>query len=143
MGFLSFRHDRGPVCEKSHFLGGLITVLSSYTDVGIFLIVGAAFVALNLLLGRLLRPHNPYPEKLTPYECGEPTIGQAQGRFHTRYYMFALLFVLFDVEAIFLYPWAIVLRELGTYSFVLMFVFLFMVLDGLLYAWKKGVLKWV
>lgn len=118
-------------------------MLDAYTDVGIFLAVGVIFVFVNMLLGRLLRPHNPYPEKLIPYECGEEPLGDAHGRFHIRYYMFALLFVIFDVEAIFLYPWAVVLRELGTYTFVLMFVFLFMLLDGLVYAWKKGVLRWV
>jgi len=122
---------------------GAKPVLDAYTDVGIFLIVGVVFVFVNMLLGRLLRPHNPYPEKLMPYECGEQPLGDAQGRFHIRYYMFALLFVIFDVESIFLYPWAVVLRELGTYTFVLMFVFLFMLLDGLVYAWKKGVLRWV
>lgn len=130
------------VCEKRHLLGAK-PVLDAYTDVGIFLIVGVVFVFVNMLLGRLLRPHNPYPEKLMPYECGEQPLGDAQGRFHIRYYMFALLFVIFDVESIFLYPWAVVLRELGTYTFVLMFVFLFMLLDGLVYAWKKGVLRWV
>lgn len=118
-------------------------MLDAYTDVGIFLAVGVVFVFVNMLLGRLLRPHNPYPEKLMPYECGEEPLGDAEGRFHIRYYMFALLFVIFDVEAIFLYPWAVVLRELGSYTFVLMFIFLFMLLDGLVYAWKKGVLRWV
>ena len=130
------------VCEKRHLLGAK-PVLDAYTDVGIFLIVGVVFVFVNMLLGRLLRPHNPYPEKLMPYECGEQPLGDAQGRFHIRYYMFALLFVIFDVESIFLYPWAVVLRELGSYTFVLMFIFLFMLLDGLVYAWKKGVLRWV
>lgn len=122
---------------------GASDVLHEYTDVGIFLVVGGLFVLLNLALGRLLRPHNPYPEKLAPYECGEPPVGDARVNFHIRYYMFALLFVIFDVETIFLYPWAVVLRDLGLYAFVLMFIFLFMLLDGLVYAWKKGVLKWV
>ncbi|OUM93628.1 MAG: NADH:ubiquinone oxidoreductase subunit A [Firmicutes bacterium ZCTH02-B6] len=118
-------------------------MVSAYTDVLIFFLVGAAFVALNLTIGRLFRPHNPYPEKLTPYECGEIPVGEGQAPFNIRYYIFALLFVVFDVEVVFLFPWAVVLRELGMYAFVLMVIFLFMLVDGLVYAWKKGVLRWV
>ncbi|MFO7264807.1 MAG: NADH-quinone oxidoreductase subunit A [Limnochordales bacterium] len=118
-------------------------MLSAYTDVAIFFLVGAGFVLVTLAIGRLLRPHNPYPEKLTPYECGEVPIGEGQVPFNIRYYIFALLFVVFDVEVVFLFPWAVVLRELGTYAFVLMVIFLVMLVDGLVYAWKKGVLRWV
>lgn len=118
-------------------------MLEAYTDVAVLLSVGALFVVLNLLVGRLLRPHRPYPEKLTTYECGEVPIGDAHVKFHSRYYIYALVFVVFDVETIYLYPWAVVLREMGVYTFILMFIFLIMLLDGLVYAWKKGVLKWV
>jgi len=118
-------------------------VLEAYTDVAVFLAVGALFVIVNLAVGRLFRPHRPYSEKLTTYECGEQPIGDARVKFHTRYYIYALVFVNFDVETVYLYPWAVVLRELGVYAFILMFIFLIMLLDGLVYAWKKGVLKWV
>src|SRR5690554_5160600 len=101
-----------------------VPMLSAYTDVVIFFVAGAAFVLLTLAIGPLLRPHNPYPEKLTPYECGEITVGEGQVPFNIRYYIFALLFVVFDVEVVFLFPWAVVLRELGMYAFVLMVIFL-------------------
>ncbi len=118
-------------------------MVSSYTDVLMFFLAGIGFVIVTLLIGRLLRPHNPYPEKTAPYECGEIPVGEGQAPFNIRYYIFALLFVVFDVEVVFLFPWAVVLRELGMYAFVLMVIFLFMLVDGLIYAWKKGVLRWV
>lgn len=118
-------------------------MLEGYTDVAVFAAIGSLFVIITMLLGRLFRPHNPYPEKLTTYECGEQPIGGAHVRFHSRYYIYALVFVIFDVETVYLYPWAVVLREMGVYAFILMFIFLIMLLDGLVYAWKKGVLKWV
>lgn len=118
-------------------------MLEAYTDVAVFLVLGAAFVLINMVVGRLIRPHRPYPAKLSSYECGEEAIGDAQINFHSRYYIYALVFVIFDVETIYLYPWAVVLRELGLYAFILMFIFIVMLLDGLVYAWKKGALKWV
>lgn len=118
-------------------------MLEAYTDVAVFFAMGALFTILNLLIGRIFRPHRPYAAKLATYECGEVPVGDAQIRFHSRYYIYALVFVAFDVETVYLYPWAVVLRELGVYAFVLMFIFLIMLLDGLFYAWKKGVLKWV
>lgn len=118
-------------------------MLEGYTDVAVFMLMGAGFVAVNLLVGMLLRPNRPYPEKLTTYECGEVPVGDGQIKFHSRYYIYALVFVVFDVETIYLYPWAVVLQDLGLYAFILMFIFIVMLLDGLLYAWKKGVLKWV
>lgn len=118
-------------------------MLEAYTDVAVFIAMGALFVLLNMLVGKIIRPHRPYAEKLTTYECGEEPIGDAQIKFHARYYIYALVFVVFDVETIYLYPWAVVLREMGLYAFILMAVFLIMLLDGLIYAWKKGALKWV
>lgn len=118
-------------------------MLHAYTDVATFFLVGAIFVGAQMFIGSLLRPHNPYAEKLVPYECGEIPVGDGQIKFHIRYYVFALVFVVFDVETIFLYPWAVVLDSLGFPGLILMFVFIVMLLDGLFYAWKKGVLKWV
>lgn len=118
-------------------------MLEAYTDVAVFLVLGAGFVLVTMLIGILLRPHRPYPEKLTSYECGEVPVGESRIKFHSRYYIYALVFVVFDVETIYLYPFATVLREYGLYALILMAVFIIMLLDGLLYAWKKGVLKWV
>lgn len=118
-------------------------MLEQYTDVAVFLIVGALFVVLNLTVGRLLRPHNPYPAKLTPYECGEVPVGGGNIKFNVRYYIFALIFVVFDVETVFLYPWAVVFEDIGIFAFVVMMLFIFTLVEGLVYAWKKGVLRWV
>lgn len=118
-------------------------MLEQYTDVAVFFIVGALFVVLNLMIGKLLRPHNPYDEKLASYECGEVPVGGGQIKFNIRYYVFALIFVIFDVETVFLYPWAVVFEEMGIFSFVVMMLFVGTLLEGLIYAWKKGVLKWV
>lgn len=118
-------------------------MLEQYTGVAVFLAVGAVFVAVTLLIGRLLRPHNPYPEKLAPYECGEIPVGDGQIKFHIRYYIYALIFVIFDVETVFLYPWAVVFEEIGVFAFVVMMLFIATLVEGLVYAWKKGALRWV
>src|SRR5690606_24665421 len=118
-------------------------MLQQYTSVGVFLTVGALFVAVTLLVGRVLRPHTPYPEKLAPYECGEIPVGGGQVRFNIRSYIFALIFVVFDVETVFLYPWAVVFAEIGLFAFVVMMLFSGTLVEGLVYAWKKGALRWV
>jgi len=118
-------------------------VLEQYTDVAVFMIVGALFIIVTMLAGLIFRPHNPYPEKLTTYECGEIPVGSGQIKFHIRYYIFALIFVVFDVETVFLYPWALVLEEMGLFAFIVMLVFISTLIEGLVYAWKKGVLRWV
>lgn len=114
-----------------------------YVDVAVFAILGVLFVTVTLLVGKLLRPSNPYRAKLSPYECGEEPVGEGQVRFHIRYYIFALIFVLFDVESAFLYPWSVVLERLGAAALVEMAIFIFLLVIGLVYAWKKRVLKWV
>lgn len=118
-------------------------MLEQYTDIAAFMVVGALFIVVTLLAGLIFRPHNPYPEKLIAYECGERPVGDGQVRFHIRYYLFALIFVVFDVETVFLYPWALVLEEMGLFSFVVMILFISTLVEGLIYAWKKGVLRWV
>jgi NADH-quinone oxidoreductase subunit A len=122
--------------------------LGEYTPIAVFAIIGIAFVVLVLQISRVLRPHHPHPEKLTTYECGERPVGQAWSQFHVRYYIFTLVFVIFDVETVFLYPWAVQLRwfrdnGLGMFVFLEMLVFLLILVLGLVYAWRKGVLKWV
>ncbi len=116
--------------------------LTDYFYIAGFAAVGIAFVCLVLLTSKLLGPSKPSPEKLSPYECGEVPIGEPWVQFHIRYYVFALLFVIFDIETVFLYPWALVFKKLGLFAFVEMFVFLAILAAGLIYAWRKGALRW-
>ncbi|WP_424766696.1 NADH-quinone oxidoreductase subunit A [Paenibacillus sp. sgz302251] len=95
-----------------------------------------------LTVGRLLRPNKPTASKQTTYESGNLPVGEGQIRFNIRYYLFALMFVIFDVETVFLYPWAVAYNKLGLFVLVEMLIFASMLLIGLLYAWKKKVLKW-
>jgi len=99
-------------------------------------------LAAGVFISWLARPENLTPVKLETYECGEPTVGSNQVRFRTLFYLFALIFVIFDVEAIFLLPWAVAFRSLGWFAFVEMVVFVAILLLGLAYAWRKGDLKW-
>ena len=97
-----------------------------------------------LFVSSLIRPHNPYPEKNRPYECGVDHVGEASGgMFKVHYFVIAILFVVFDVETMFLFPWAVVLQDIGMFGYIEMFVFIFLLLVGLVYAWGKGALDWV
>ncbi len=117
--------------------------LTNYYYVAAFAIVGGLFGGLLLTVAKLLRPNKVSREKLLPYECGMDPFGGGWSQHTTRFYVFALLFLIFDVEIAFLYPWATVFRKGGITSLVEMFVFIFVLLVGLIYAWKKGVLKWL
>ncbi|MGA9117983.1 MAG: NADH-quinone oxidoreductase subunit A [Bacteroidota bacterium] len=117
-------------------------MLTEFGRVLIFMIVGALFVAIGLITAWLLRPHRPYPSKLTTYECGETPIGDTRVRFNIRFYVVALVFLIFDVEVVFLFPWATVYRNLGWYAFIEMVVFLVILLVGYAYVWRKGDLDW-
>ena len=114
-----------------------------YTTIGIFALVGVALVFVTLQLARLVRPDVPHPEKYTTYESGIDPIGSGWQHTNVRYYIFALLFVVFDVEAVFLFPWAIVFERLGTQAFVEMLIFIAILALALLYAIKKRVLEWL
>ena len=114
-----------------------------YATIGIFAIVGVILVFGTLQLARLVRPNVPHTEKLTTYESGIDPIGQGWAQANVRYYVFALLFVIFDVEAVFLFPWAIVFAKLGTQGFVEMVIFIAILAFALLYAIKKKVLDWL
>ncbi|HSK22467.1 MAG TPA: NADH-quinone oxidoreductase subunit A [Egicoccus sp.] len=120
-----------------------------YGAFAIMVIVGCALYAVIMLGSRLMRPSVPSPLKLTTYECGIEAVGTGWSQMNIRYYVFAFLFVIFDVEAIFLFPWALVIGDLdgstspsALYALVAMFLFIATLLEGLMYAWKKGVLKW-
>jgi NADH-quinone oxidoreductase subunit A len=114
----------------------------SYVYVFAFFVVGVLFVTALLSLARLVAPRKPTKEKLRTYESGEEPTGQAWGRYPTHFYIFALLFVVFDVEVIFLFPWAVIFRSLGIPGLVEMVVFIAILVVGLFYAWKKDALNW-
>ncbi|MDQ3931726.1 MAG: NADH-quinone oxidoreductase subunit A [Actinomycetota bacterium] len=111
-------------------------------------VVAAGFYAAVVTVNRLLRPSLPSPTKLTTYECGVDPVGSGWAQMNIRYYVFAFLFVIFDVESVFLFPWAIALDQLGTtpagavFALLQMFVFIGVLALGLVYAWRKGVLTW-
>lgn len=105
-------------------------------------LLSALMVAGALTASRILAPHNPGAVKNSPYECGEKTIGPSRMRFHVGYSLFALLFLVFDVEAAFLYPWAVALRKAGPVAFFEALVFVAVLTLALAYAWKKGALEW-
>jgi NADH-quinone oxidoreductase subunit A len=114
----------------------------SYFYVFAFLVVGAVFANVLIGLSRLLAPRKPTREKLRTYESGEEPVGQAWGRYPTHFYIFALLFVVFEVEVIFLFPWAVLYGELGWRGLIEMFVFIAILVGGLVYAWRKKALNW-
>ena len=117
--------------------------LRSYLTVGIFGVAAVLMVGAMLGMGRLLRPVSPSIEKAIAYESGVDPVGVGWSQSQIRYYIFALLFVMFDVEAVFIFPWAVRLEALGTFGLVEMIVFILVLALGLLYAWRKGVLRWV
>lgn len=114
-----------------------------YVTIGIFALVGLALVFGTLQLARLVRPNVPHDEKFTTYESGIDPIGRGWSQANVRYYVFALLFVMFDVEAVFLFPWALVFERLGTQAFVEMVIFIAILAVALIYAIKKKVLEWL
>jgi NADH-quinone oxidoreductase subunit A len=116
--------------------------LTNWLYVWLFIVAGAALVVVILLTSKLINPRHPSPEKLSPYECGIPPVGTPWAPFAVRYYVFGLLFLVFDVEAIFLFPWTLVFRGLGTSGFIEMMLFIAVLGVGLLYAWRKGALEW-
>lgn len=117
-------------------------MLTEFGKALIFIILGAVFVAAGLIAARLLRPHRPYPEKNATYECGEEPVGTAWIRLNVRFYVVALVFLIFDVEVVFLFPWALVFRQMGLFGFLEMVVFLSILLVGYAYVWVKGDLDW-
>ena len=121
---------------------GTTTYYSSYAVVLAVLVAGAGLVAVAFGAARLIAPHRPLPAKLTTYECGIDPVGEGWSQSQVRYYIFGFLFVIFDVESVFLFPWAAVFTGLGWTAVVEMFIFIGILAVGLLYAWRKGVLEW-
>jgi NADH-quinone oxidoreductase subunit A len=117
-------------------------MLQNYFPILLFVIVGLLVGIGPIVAGWILGPHRPDPEKLSPYECGFEAFEDARMRFDVRYYLVAILFILFDLEIAFMFPWAIVLKELGMFGFVVMLEFLAILTIGFIYVWKKGALEW-
>ena len=115
---------------------------ATYTPVIVGVIVGIIFVASTLFVANLLAPRMRSRTKASIYECGMTPIGQGWSQMNLRYYLYAILFLIFEIEAVFLFPWAVVFKGLGPVAFWEMMLFLAMLLFGLVYAWRKGVLRW-
>lgn len=119
-----------------------MTLLSDYNFIGVYIVVACAFPFVALGLAWLLRPKKPNPTKASTYECGLETVGDTWVQFRAQYYVYALVFVLFDIEAVFLFPWAVAYDKVGLYAWVEAFFFLTILTVGLVYAWRKGALRW-
>jgi NADH-quinone oxidoreductase subunit A len=121
-------------------------LLANYFPILVFVVVGLGLGAVLLALGKALsvplRNTHPDAEKLAPYECGFEAFEDARMKFDVRYYLVAILFILFDLEIAFLFPWAVVLKDIGLFGFVAMMIFLGVLVVGFIYEWKKGALEW-
>jgi NADH-quinone oxidoreductase subunit A len=122
-------------------------VLTDFGYIGLFLVLALLVASSMVILPVLLRligiiPKNPNPVKNSPFECGMPTIGKTWIRFNFRYYFYALMFIALDIIALFIYPWAVDLRQLGPSGLILIVIFIVFILVGYVYAWKKKVLEW-
>jgi NADH-quinone oxidoreductase subunit A len=117
-------------------------MLAEYFPILLFILVGIGVGVVPMALGRLLAPSRPDPEKLSPYECGFEAFEDARMKFDVRYYLVAILFILFDLEIAFLFPWAAVINDIGFAGFVSMMVFLAILTVGFIYEWMKGALEW-
>ena len=117
-------------------------MLENYLPILLFIVVGIGFGVVPLVAGFLLAPRRPDSEKNSPYECGFEAFEDARMKFDVRYYLVAILFIIFDLEIAFLFPWAVVLDELGMFGFLAMVVFLGILVVGFVYEWKKGALEW-
>ncbi len=117
-------------------------MLQSYLPILIFMVVAILIGGAMLLLGRILGPHRPNSAKLSPYECGFEAFEDSRMKFDVRYYLVAILFIIFDLEIAFLFPWAVALQEIGMFGFLSMMLFLGILVVGFVYEWKKGALEW-
>lgn len=111
--------------------------------IGIFLLIAPIFPGLALLIPRLIAPRKPNPLKMRTYECGMETVGETWVQFKVQYYIFALVFLIFDVELVFLYPWAVAFDILPLFAVLEGVLFILILIGGLLYAWRKGALEWI
>ncbi len=117
-------------------------MLFNFANILVFLLFGILFVGFVFVLSRIIQTRNPFPGKISTYECGEIPVGGGWIKFNIRFYVIALIFLIFDVEIVFLFPWAVVFKELGAFAFIEMMIFVFILLIGLAYVWVKGDLEW-
>ena len=117
-------------------------MLENWLLILVLMVMAVGFGGVSVALGRLLGPKNPTPEKSAPYECGMPAVGDARERQSIRFYLVAMMFLLFDIEVAFLYPWALALRSLGWAGYVQVLLFTLVLVAGYVFVWKKGVLDW-
>jgi NADH-quinone oxidoreductase subunit A len=129
-------------CATPPFFRGSTTMLNGYIPIFIFLIVAIGFAILTLFISQLVSSKKYNKVKLEPYECGIEPITDARDRYSIRYYLIAMLFVIFDVETVFMFPWAVIMDELALFGLIEMIVFLAILVAGYAYAWKKGALEW-
>jgi len=120
----------------------VLTVLEQYFPILLFIAFGIGLGLVMVGAGSFVSPNRPDPEKLSPYECGFEAFEDARMKFDVRYYLIAILFILFDLEIAFLFPWAVVLPDIGFFGFASMMVFLLILVIGFIYEWKKGALEW-
>ncbi len=113
-----------------------------YLFLGVFLLIAIAFPLLPIVLAKFVSPKKPNPIKTSAYECGVESKGDSWVQFKVQYYVYALIFVIFDIEVIFIYPWAVAFKQMGFFALVEMVIFLGILVFGLVYAWKKNVLEW-
>jgi NADH-quinone oxidoreductase subunit A len=116
--------------------------MEGFLPVLIMIGLGVGFAAGSVLLSQFLGPHKPTPEKLAPYECGMPPVGDARERQSVKFYLVAMIFLLFDIEIAFLYPWAIAFRDLGMTGYIQVVTFFGILLAGYIYVWRKGAFDW-
>ncbi len=117
-------------------------MLENYLPIVILMLLVAGFAAFTILLSSFLGPKRKTRTKLNPYECGLDPIGTARSRYSIKFYVIAMIFIIFDIEALFLYPWAVIYRKLGVFGLVEMGIFVLILLLGFIYIWKKGALEW-
>lgn len=117
-------------------------MVTPYIPIALFILVAIGFAVVTLIIAGMVRPSRRHAVKLEPYECGIEATTDARDRYSIRYYLVAMLFVIFDVETIFLFPWAVIMDRLLVFGLVEMLVFLFILIVGYAYAWKKGALEW-
>jgi NADH-quinone oxidoreductase subunit A len=117
-------------------------MLENYLPILVFLVLGIAFGLAPMIVGFILGPNRPDPQKLSPYECGFEAFEDSRLKFDVRYYLVAILFIIFDLEIAFLFPWAVVLDSIGVFGFISMMIFLAILVIGFIYEWKKGALEW-
>ena len=116
--------------------------MQGWLSIVLMIVLGLVFAVPSVVLSRLLGPRKPSPEKSAPYECGMPPVGDAHERMSVKFYLVAMIFLLFDIEVAFLYPFAMALRDLGWAGFVQILVFFLLLVGGYVYVWRKGVLDW-